>query len=264
MLGGTMRSPILVTGGTGTLGRLVVRRLRDAGYDDLRVLSRHHQGRRGKGPELGTGGITGGGGASGVHLRRRRGPHPDRQPSRPRHVRLLRVQAGRRTDRGRLRPAVHDAARNPVSRPDPDSGTADGKAAGGTGSGRLPLPTRRRRRGGGPARRTHSRRASEQGARYRWAASVRRGRPAPRLPSGQSSASADRAGLAAGQGRPRVPGRRQPDSRAGRGPPEVGGVPGREAELKGNGLTGAAGLGFEPRLTDPLESVSIHLWSFTT
>src|SRR5918999_2048065 len=35
-----MSSPILVTGGTGTLGRLVVPRLRDAGRD-LRVLSRH-------------------------------------------------------------------------------------------------------------------------------------------------------------------------------------------------------------------------------
>jgi uncharacterized protein YbjT (DUF2867 family) len=34
-----MTSPILVTGGTGRLGRLVVRRLHDAGYD-LRVLSR--------------------------------------------------------------------------------------------------------------------------------------------------------------------------------------------------------------------------------
>jgi uncharacterized protein YbjT (DUF2867 family) len=33
-------SPILVTGGTGTLGRLVVPLLRDAGYD-VRVLSRH-------------------------------------------------------------------------------------------------------------------------------------------------------------------------------------------------------------------------------
>jgi uncharacterized protein YbjT (DUF2867 family) len=35
-----MSSPILVTGGTGTLGRLVVPRLREAGRD-LRVLSRH-------------------------------------------------------------------------------------------------------------------------------------------------------------------------------------------------------------------------------
>jgi uncharacterized protein YbjT (DUF2867 family) len=34
-----MTSPILITGGTGTLGRLVVRRLRDAG-SNLRVLSR--------------------------------------------------------------------------------------------------------------------------------------------------------------------------------------------------------------------------------
>src|SRR5215210_3133044 len=37
--GGAMTSPILVTGGTGTLGRLVVRRLRGAGCD-VRVLSR--------------------------------------------------------------------------------------------------------------------------------------------------------------------------------------------------------------------------------
>jgi uncharacterized protein YbjT (DUF2867 family) len=36
-----MTSPILVTGGTGTLGRLVVPRLRDAGCD-VRVLSRRH------------------------------------------------------------------------------------------------------------------------------------------------------------------------------------------------------------------------------
>ena len=35
-----MASPILVTGGTGTLGRFVVSRLRDAGRE-VRVLSRH-------------------------------------------------------------------------------------------------------------------------------------------------------------------------------------------------------------------------------
>jgi uncharacterized protein YbjT (DUF2867 family) len=39
-----MTAPVLVTGGTGTLGRLVVARLRDAGRD-VRVLSRHpHEG----------------------------------------------------------------------------------------------------------------------------------------------------------------------------------------------------------------------------
>jgi uncharacterized protein YbjT (DUF2867 family) len=38
-----MTSPILLTGGTGTLGRLVLRRLRDAGRE-VRVLSRRHHG----------------------------------------------------------------------------------------------------------------------------------------------------------------------------------------------------------------------------
>jgi uncharacterized protein YbjT (DUF2867 family) len=36
-------APVLVTGGTGTLGRLVVPRLRDAGCD-VRVLSRRSGG----------------------------------------------------------------------------------------------------------------------------------------------------------------------------------------------------------------------------
>jgi uncharacterized protein YbjT (DUF2867 family) len=40
-----MTSPILVTGGTGTLGRLVVRRLRDAGCD-VRALSRRSRAAR--------------------------------------------------------------------------------------------------------------------------------------------------------------------------------------------------------------------------
>ncbi len=55
-----MASPILVTGGTGTLGRLVVPRLRDAGHD-VRVLSRHS--REGEeGIEFGIGDLATGGG----------------------------------------------------------------------------------------------------------------------------------------------------------------------------------------------------------
>src|SRR5215207_6535718 len=48
-----MTSPILVTGGTGTLGRHVVRRLRDSGCD-VRVLSRHSHS-----PEDGVDFVTG-------------------------------------------------------------------------------------------------------------------------------------------------------------------------------------------------------------
>jgi uncharacterized protein YbjT (DUF2867 family) len=55
-----MASPILVTGGTGTLGRLVVPRLRDAGYH-VRVLSRRShkraEGVRGEGSKDGGEGI---------------------------------------------------------------------------------------------------------------------------------------------------------------------------------------------------------------
>src|SRR5215203_212415 len=56
MLGEAMTSPILVTGGTGTLGRLVVRRLRDAGCD-LRVLTRHSDAAK-DGIEFMTGELT--------------------------------------------------------------------------------------------------------------------------------------------------------------------------------------------------------------
>ena len=51
-----MTAPVLVTGGTGTLGRLVVARLQDAGCD-VRVLSRHrHEG--GDGIEFVTGDLA--------------------------------------------------------------------------------------------------------------------------------------------------------------------------------------------------------------
>jgi uncharacterized protein YbjT (DUF2867 family) len=53
-------SPILVTGGTGTLGRLVVARLRDAGHD-VHVLSRHGQ-ESAEGIEYLTGDLTTGDG----------------------------------------------------------------------------------------------------------------------------------------------------------------------------------------------------------
>jgi uncharacterized protein YbjT (DUF2867 family) len=51
-----MTSPILVTGGTGTLGRHVVRRLQDAGYD-LRVLTRRSDAAK-DGIEFITGDLT--------------------------------------------------------------------------------------------------------------------------------------------------------------------------------------------------------------
>src|ERR687897_1059535 len=56
MLGEAMTSRILVTGGTGTLGRHVVRRLHDAGYD-LRVLTRHSDAAK-DGIEFMTGDLT--------------------------------------------------------------------------------------------------------------------------------------------------------------------------------------------------------------
>jgi uncharacterized protein YbjT (DUF2867 family) len=56
VLGGTTTSPILVTGGTGTLGRLVVRRLRDAG-SNVRVLSRRRH-KSGDGIEFVTGDLA--------------------------------------------------------------------------------------------------------------------------------------------------------------------------------------------------------------
>ena len=51
-----MKAPILVTGGTGTLGRLVVPRLRDAGCE-VRVLSRRHR-EGGEGVQLATGDLA--------------------------------------------------------------------------------------------------------------------------------------------------------------------------------------------------------------
>ena len=56
-----MDKPILVTGGTGTLGRLVVARLREAGRD-VRVLSRHGDAGSNGGVEFVTGDLATGAG----------------------------------------------------------------------------------------------------------------------------------------------------------------------------------------------------------
>ena len=55
-----MTSPILVTGGTGTVGKLVVRRLRAAGHDGIRVLSRRRQEDSEDGVEFYTGDLAAG------------------------------------------------------------------------------------------------------------------------------------------------------------------------------------------------------------
>jgi uncharacterized protein YbjT (DUF2867 family) len=65
------------------------------------------------------------------------------------------------------------------------------------------------------------------GARLGGAASVRDDRAAPRVPAGPWQAPADRAGPAPGQGRPRVPRRREPIAGAGGGQADVGRVPPR-------------------------------------
>ena len=145
-----MTSLILVTGGTGTLGRHVVPRLRDTGRD-IRVLSRHHRAAE-DGIEYMTGDLLSGDGIEPavdgaeviVHCAGARkgddeatrnlmraasragtqhvvyisvdrgGPDPGDQRHRPGDVRLLRDQAGRGASRGRLRRAVDDAAGRPV------------------------------------------------------------------------------------------------------------------------------------------------------
>ena len=176
------RTPrILVTGGTGTLGRQVVPRLRDAGCK-VRVLSR---GRRAgaEGLEFVTGDLATGegidaavagteiivhlaGSAKGDEAKARHlvraasragtrhlvyisvvgaGRIPVVSARRPGDVRLLRRQAGRRAGDRRRRPALDDAARHPVSRPDPADRAAAGQAPGAPGASRVPRPAHRRR-----------------------------------------------------------------------------------------------------------------------
>ena len=59
------------------------------------------------------------------------------------------------------------------------------------------------------------------------------GRPAPRIPAGSPQAPADGAGPASGEGCPRVPGWRESGSRTGSGSPDLGGLPGRAGPQPG-------------------------------
>ena len=182
-----MTSPILVTGGTGTLGRLVVRRLRDAGFD-ARVLSRHHH-KAADGIEFVTGDLDTGGGIEPafdgaetiVHLAGsakgdgEKARNLVRAASRAGTEHLVYISvvgADRIPNDSRVDRAMfgYFGSKLAAERIVADSGvpfttlratqfheliltvvSADGEAAGDTGPGRLPVPTGRRRRGGGQA-----------------------------------------------------------------------------------------------------------------
>jgi uncharacterized protein YbjT (DUF2867 family) len=180
-----MTSPIFVTGGTGTLGRLVVRRLRDAACD-IRVLSRrHHQAADGiefLTSDLATGeGIEPAVDGVGTIVHLAGSPKGDedkarnlvRAASRAGAAHLVyisvvgadRIPIGSRVNRAMF---GYVASKLAAERLVADSGLPFttlratqfhdlilrvaqqmAKAAGDTGSGRLPVPAGRRRRGGG-------------------------------------------------------------------------------------------------------------------
>jgi len=273
-LGGTMTSPILVTGGTGTLGRLIVRRLRDAGYD-VRVLSRRHH-EAADGIEFITGDLAT---SEGIE------PAVDAAGT------IVHCAGSSKGDEDKARNLVRAASR---------AGAAHLVYISVVGADRIPIGSRvdRAMFGYFGSKLAAERIVADSGlpfttlrttqfhyliltvaqqiaklpvvpipASFRFQpvdadevaaqlVELTLGEPAGRVPDmggprvygatdllrGYLRASHRRRLIVpvwlAGQGRPRVPGRRQPDSRAGRGPSDVGGVPGREAELKGNGLTG--------------------------
>src|SRR5215470_12416838 len=258
---------IVVTGGTCTLGRQVVPRLRDAG-GKVRVLSRGSR-EGAEGLEFVTGDLATGegidaavagteiivhlaGSAKGDEVKAR---HLVRAASRAgaRHLVYISVVGAGRipvvspTDRAMF---GYFAAKRAAEQVIADAGlpwttlratqfhdltladrAAAGQATGAPGASRVPLPADRRRGGGGPAGRARPGRAGRPGARPGRAAGVRAGRPRAQLPASHAPAPADPAGLDAGRGRPRVPGRRQPGPRPGGGPPHLGGLPGRPAEF---------------------------------
>jgi uncharacterized protein YbjT (DUF2867 family) len=243
MPGGTTTSPILITGGTGTLGRLVVRRLRDAGCA-VRVLTcQGHEAEggvefvtgdlsTGEGIEAAVDGVTSivhcaGSNTGDADLTRTLVRAASSQPWLPHVVYISVVGAKRIPVESRLDRAMfgYFESKRETERVVADSGLPWTTLRATQFHDLIltvvrqlaklpivPLPAGFRvqpvEADEVAARRAHAHRACWAGTRHGWSAGVRRGRPAPRVPSGHSAASADRAGLAAGQGRPRVPGRR--------------------------------------------------------
>ena len=250
----------LVTGGTGTLGRLVVPRLRDAG-GDIRVLSRHHPELT-EGIEYVTGDLATGEGidaaVSGTEIivhcagsakgDEDKARHLVRAASRSgtRHlVNISVVGADRIPVAGRLDRAmfsyfssklaaeqwwllgapVDDAACDPVPRLDLHGGPATGQAACRTGCFWFQVPADRCGRCRGSTRCPRTGCAVRAGARHRRAARVRDGRPGPDVPAGQWQTSGAPADMAPRQGRGGPPSWRGPRPGTGRGPSNVGRLP---------------------------------------
>ena len=187
-----MDKPILVTGGTGTLGRLVVARLREAGRD-VRVLNRHGGGAEADATvEYLTGDLATGAGVEAavegievivhcagarvgddattrnlVRAASRAGARhlvyisvvgADRIPVRSRIDRAMFGYFGSKLAAEQVVAgsghSLDDASRDPVPAVVPGGRTGDGEAARDPGSERLPIPADRRPRGRGAARRT--------------------------------------------------------------------------------------------------------------
>jgi uncharacterized protein YbjT (DUF2867 family) len=226
-----MASPILVTGGTGTLGRFVVPRLRAAGRD-VRVLSRHRR-EGGEGIEFVVGDLTTGEGIDAavdgvetiVHLAgtSKGDEHKARHlvraasPAGVRHLVSISVVGA---DRVPVVSGVDRAMFGYIA-----SKLAAERVAADSG---LPWTTLR-------ATQFHQLMltVAQQLAKLPVVPLPAgfRGRAAARVPAGHAPAAADRPGLAAWRGRPRVPRRRQPGPGPRRRPPHLGGLPGRPADL---------------------------------
>ena len=248
--------PILVTGGTGTLGRQVVQRLRQAGRD-VRVLSRHSRG-----PLFVTGDLATGAGlpaaAQGagtiVHCASARKGDAAAARNLVQAVARVRTEAGPPhlvyisivgVDRfphgyykskleaevviAGLRAALDDAAGHPVLRTDPPRRRSAREASGHTGPGRFRGPAGRLRRGSGAARRACPGRAARPGARHGGPGGAQLRRSDPHLSAGhRSAAAAGSAGLDSGH-RPH-PGWGDVSIAGVRGhprSPDLAGIPGR-------------------------------------